>query len=84
MLIRASTFPYPGSFTFFKNKKLIIWKAKCSPLQGIPGKISFINNEVYVGTRKGSIVIKKASIGLQEMPTTQIFKKEDNEIILPS
>jgi len=27
-LIRASTKPYPGGFTFFKTSKLIIWKAE--------------------------------------------------------
>ena len=28
LLIRAVTYPYPGAFTYHKNKKLIIWKAK--------------------------------------------------------
>ena len=26
-LIRATTYPYPGAFTFLKNKKIIVWKS---------------------------------------------------------
>jgi methionyl-tRNA formyltransferase len=41
-LIRAVTEPYPGAFTFYKGKKLIIWEADYigdAPYCGIPGQI---------------------------------------------
>jgi methionyl-tRNA formyltransferase len=62
-LIRASTYPYPGAFTFYKNTKFIIWKAKQHDLKDtIPGQILKINsNAIVVSTGNGSILIKKAN-----------------------
>ena len=81
-LIRASTNPYPGAFTFFRDHKIIIWNAEYSDLEGIPGKISLINNNIVIGTRKGSINILKASIDSQELPILKIFKKSDEGLFL--
>jgi methionyl-tRNA formyltransferase len=62
-LIRATTHPYPGAFTNFKNKELIIWKSNylddsiCEP-----GVIKEIHDEfILVGTGYGSIKILEAS-----------------------
>jgi methionyl-tRNA formyltransferase len=47
-LIRAVTKPYPGAFTFYKNKKLTIWSAdyiKEAPYWGLPGQIQAIDEK---------------------------------------
>jgi len=64
-LIRATTHPYPGAFSFFNTKKFKIWKAKSLEEKSTePGKILGINNEgVKVGTGKGVIVIQNISLG---------------------
>jgi len=82
LLIRATTYPYPGAFTIFKDHKLIIWKAKLSSLQGTSGKIFQIGRNIMVGTKKGSISIQKARFGSQDLPISQIFKKSDEGTIL--
>jgi methionyl-tRNA formyltransferase len=57
-LIRAVTKPYPGAFTFYKNKKLTIWSADLigeAPYWGLPGQIQVINDKgilVQCGDRK--------------------------------
>ena len=42
-LIRATTDPYPGAFTFWEGQKIIIWKARllehCNRYIGFPGQI---------------------------------------------
>jgi len=45
--IRAQSHPYPGAFTSYKNKKLIIWKAiiNSETYYGTPGQIARISKE---------------------------------------
>jgi methionyl-tRNA formyltransferase len=79
-LIRATTHPYPGAFTFFKKHKLKIWKAKSLDEENADiGKIYEINNEgVKVGTGKGAILIKNASIDEgEESLAARIFTQND-------
>jgi len=41
-LVRAVSKPYPGAYTYFKNKKLIVWRVKPEntlPFKGVPGRI---------------------------------------------
>lgn len=56
-LIRASTHPYPGAYTYFKKKKLIIWKSVLiDSSTNKPGEILKISgNDLQVGTGKGII-----------------------------
>ena len=63
-LIRATTSPYPGAYTFFKNKKVIIWKSTFNELENFEsGKImSVVNGIPTIGTKKGTITFKKISI----------------------
>ena len=63
-LIRATTYPYPGAYTYFNGSKIIIWKSSILPCksEGI-GKIMKIdNNKIYVGTGNNTLVIHKFSI----------------------
>lgn len=67
-LIRGLTFPYPGAYTYWNRKKIIIWKAKIVHdliyVGSIPGKIVNISTEegVYVLTGDGVLCIKEVSI----------------------
>jgi len=68
-LIRASTYPYPGAFTYFNKKKIKIWKAKISDdkSSGI-GKIMEIkDNEIKVGTGDTSIILKKLTSDIDNL-----------------
>lgn len=77
-LIRATTYPYPGAFTNFKNKELIIWKSNyfddsiCEP-----GVIKQIHDEfILVGTGYGTIKILEVSHD-NENDLSKIFLDDD-------
>lgn len=84
-LIRATTHPYPGAFTFFKKSKLKIWTAKYyEDKNDRPGRICEINPEgVTVGTAKGTVLIQSVSLNEQsEVSSTTIFTKDDIGLVL--
>ena len=62
-LIRATTEPYPGAFTFFQNGKVKIWKASLNnQVSSEPGKILQINDlGVFVGTGDNMIILQDIS-----------------------
>jgi len=79
-LIRASTKPYPGAYTSFKNKKFIIWKADCANDQSYnQGEILEVNDYyIEIGTTKGKIRIKEIEIKDNEQNRIkELFSKED-------
>lgn len=79
-LIRASTFPYPGAFTFLNDKKIIIWKSKyLKEKSGGVGKILEINDDgVKIGTGEGNILIQKFNQDLISDNFEQnVFSKQD-------
>jgi len=84
-LIRATTHPYPGAFSFFKNSKLKIWKANYLDIIGKqPGEIIDVNKEgVTVSTGKGVILIKKANLdNNSEIDAEKLFTKNDIGLVL--
>lgn len=60
-LIRASSEPYSGAFTFYKNKKLIIWKSKISSNKmnwlGVPGNIAYISSDGNISVLTGENIL---------------------------
>lgn len=62
-LIRATTHPYPGTFTKFKNEKLIIWKSQFfNDADSNPGILKEVNDDnILVGTGNGTLKILKVS-----------------------
>ncbi|MGG0284327.1 methionyl-tRNA formyltransferase [Peribacillus butanolivorans] len=62
-LIRASTYPFPGAYSYLKEDKIIIWKARSIELGSyvgrIPGRVVKIINDVGVCvlTGDGAILI---------------------------
>ena len=77
-LIRATTHPYPGAFTNFKNKELIIWKSNYLDDSNCePGVIKEIHDEfILVGTGYGIIKILEASHD-NENDLSKIFLDDD-------
>ena len=64
-LIRASTRPYPGAYTTFMNRKLIIWESQVvNNRSGPPGSVMEIadGQGIIVGAGSGSLLIVRAQI----------------------
>ena len=63
-LIRASTHPYPGAFTFLHGSKIIIWKSTLLESKNKEiGKIIHIDNDgIHVGTGKNILIIHTFSV----------------------
>ena len=79
-LIRATTYPYPGAFSFFKNSKLIIWKASLLDEESTgTGKIVEITDKgVKIGAANGIVLLQKVSFnGSEEILAKEIFSKSD-------
>ena len=63
-LIRASTYPHPGAFTFYGKEKLIILKVEKTnaPIKGVIGRILHVDNKsssFIVQTGDGLLKVKK-------------------------
>lgn len=57
--IRALTHPYPGAFTYHKDKKIIILKSKLSELEATqPGEIIECDEKLIVSTRNKCLEIQ--------------------------
>ena len=86
-LIRASTHPYPGAFTFFKNLPLKIFKASyVDDNTSNPGAIISIDDKtVRIGTGNGSIYLKKIQYNSDiDILPTKIITTEDIGLFLNS
>ena len=74
--IRALTSPYPGAFTFYKNKKIYLWDSKISNHNSTsPGQIIEIGARIVVSTGNGSIEL--LSLQVEDEPTcnANLFSK---------
>lgn len=61
-LIRATSNPYPGAFVYYKDEKVVFWKArleKNDKYTGIPGQIAWIedNEEIGIVAKDSMIVV---------------------------
>lgn len=72
-LIRAVTKPYPGAFSFYQGKKIIIWSADYigdAPYWGSPGQVQYITeNGVVVQCGDGKHILLK-SVQMEDEPET--------------
>ncbi|MBI5223466.1 methionyl-tRNA formyltransferase [Candidatus Micrarchaeota archaeon] len=80
--IRGLTHPYPGAFTFYQNKKLLIWKAKIanrnSDQKIMPGTITQSDEKVFVKTGDGELELIKVSFENEEDVEAAEFIKKNN------
>lgn len=66
-LIRATSKPYPGAFSFYKSTKVIFWKARVEENKkytGIPGQIAWINDkdEIAIITKDSMLIVSEYEI----------------------
>ena len=79
-LIRASSKPYSGAFTYLNEKKIIIWRSKLiiskEKWLGVPGQISEIheNGDVVVLTGKEKLKLKEIEIDGKKLKPSMLFK----------
>jgi methionyl-tRNA formyltransferase len=81
-LIRALEKPYPGAFTYYLEKKLVIWRAKTikSPdtyTGRIPGKVISINKDRTVDILTGDGIIRLSLVQYENsepVPASKIIK----------
>lgn len=84
-LIRASTIPYPGAFSYLKRKKLIIWKAEILKNESeTPGKIYEITaNGAKIGTGNNVLLAKVISFDDEKGDANKILsEKHLGEILI--
>lgn len=78
-LVRASTKPYPGAFTYFNNKKIIIWKSFVEEnicIYGTPGQIFALKDNLYVCCGQDTVLkIILLEDTTEELSTTDFLKK---------
>lgn len=78
-LIRATTKPYPGAFTYYKGKKIIIWDSELKDRDNyIANTGQIVSKEVQKGvivkTGDGLILIKNISIDDENIRADEYFK----------
>jgi methionyl-tRNA formyltransferase len=80
-LVRASSHPYKGAFSYLDGKKIIIWKATVYPavdkFLAVPGHIIRINksdNTILVACKEGILEIQEIEYEGQVMSPTVICK----------
>lgn len=79
-MIRALTKPYPGAFTYFEGKKMIVWDSEIAKnlrvWEGrIPGRIAAVHKKygVEVLTGDSSIIIKNIHYEGKEINASEII-----------
>ncbi len=77
-LIRATSYPYPGAYTYVKEYKLIIWKSKVEKdpkYLGVPGRILAVDDGKYlVQTGKGALWLEDVEIYPQDKKLEELLK----------
>lgn len=84
-LIRAVTKPYPGAFTYYKGKKIIVWDSELieeDNFVALEGQIVKIikNHGVVVKTGNGLIMLKNIEVDGEEMNSSKYFKHEGHKL----
>ena len=76
--IRAQSKPYPGAFSFYDNKKIIIWKASIfsSNVYGTPGQVCMINKEeesvIVVCGENSGLILKEVEMDSKKIKPANI------------
>lgn len=74
--IRALTFPYPGAFTFWEGKKILIWESKVSSYkENKTGEILESDKKIIVSTGKGSLEITLIQAEGEPLCNAEVFSK---------
>jgi methionyl-tRNA formyltransferase len=79
-LVRTSSRPYPGAYTYWRDKKLIIWRASVAdlPFRGVTGRIlnTYAGGSFLVQTGSGLLRVEQCEIaGSDEHPRVAAGQK---------
>ena len=76
-LVRALTAPYPGAFTYYKEKKLFIWKTSLlsKSIRGIAGRVCLNHPRgvIVLARDRGLVVESVQEIGKPVVPAATFF-----------
>lgn len=64
-LVRAVTHPYPGAFTTWGGRKLLVWKAArlAAPVDTDPGRVTAVSPAgIIVGTGAGALALQRVQL----------------------
>lgn len=68
-LIKAVTYPFPGAFTFYKDKKIFIWEAKPIKLKKKNNQVAKIikvtKRNIFISCGKGFLKVKKTKLQIK-------------------
>lgn len=77
-LIRAVSYPYPGAFTFYENKKILVWKSSLDNIpiyNAIPGQILELKDDsILVFAKESAIWLCELTDSLGNHIITKNFK----------
>ena len=74
--IRALTRPYPGAFTYWNGKKVLIWKARISDEKETrPGQIMACNDALIISTGSGSVELLELQIEGEAPCSPNVFSQ---------
>lgn len=57
-LVKASTKPHPGAYTFFNDEKLLVWKGSIEkelPIKGVPGRVLLLDKDKGLLVQTGTL-----------------------------
>jgi methionyl-tRNA formyltransferase len=72
--IRAITFPYPGAYTYWNKKKIILISSKISNIQGTkPGEILQVGEKIIVSSGDNSLEILSLQVEGEPICNAKLF-----------
>jgi len=78
-LIRGTSFPYPGAYTYFKKKKIILWDNEIienNKYVAVPGQILYVSADgaVWIKTLDGILSVKNVEVDGEKRSASTILK----------
>ena len=77
-LVRTASRPYPGAYTYYRGRKVVIWRARAAelPFRGVTGRILAIRaGEVLIQTGDGLLLVEELEFPDGEPPRVQVGVK---------
>lgn len=78
-LVRATSKPYPGAFSYYKDSKVVFWKARLVDNKkyiGMPGQIAWVNEsgEIGIVIRDSMLIVTDYEISSNSNSISQGYK----------
>ena len=73
--IRAASHPHPGAYTYYKDRKLLVWRAKPAPempWRGVPGRVLMVCNTRGVLVQAGEGLMWLTHLEYDDSPRTPV------------